>query len=81
MSLCNLYIYHSSQQPPPPPVARAGTKRRRTSDEQQADELGEEVCSMSDVIMIEDGQCSTGTVLKVNSTVYWCDEGAGVRFD
>jgi len=23
------------------------------------------VCSMSDVIMIEDGHCSTGTVLKV----------------
>jgi len=69
-------MYHSTQQPPPP-VARAGTKRRRTSDEQQADELGEEVCSMSDVILIEDGHCSTGTVLKVkfNSIVCLHNEG------
>ena len=70
-------MHHSTQQPPPP-VARAGTKRHRTSDEQKADELGEEVCSMSDVIMIEDGLCSTGTVLKVkfNSISVVVDEGA-----
>ena len=41
---------------------RAGVKR---SAPEEGEGLGEVVCTMNDVIMIEDGQCATGTVLKV----------------
>ena len=43
---------------------RAGVKRSHTNEE-EGGALGEVVCTMNDVIMIEDGQCATGTVLKV----------------
>lgn len=47
------------------PALRAGIKRGCANEEEE-EGLGEVVCTMNDVIMIEDGQCSTGTVLKVS---------------
>lgn len=46
---------------------RAGVKRSCPNEEGEG--LGEVVCTMNDVIMVEDGQCATGTVLKVNVMV------------
>lgn len=42
---------------------RAGVKR--SANEEEGEGLGEVVCTMNDVIMIEDGLCASGTVLKV----------------
>lgn len=54
-----LYLRYSESTP-----VRAGVKRSCAAlDEDEG--LGEVVCTMNDVIMIEDGQCATGTVLKV----------------
>lgn len=44
---------------------RAGVKRSCAAEEEEG--LGEVVCTMNDVIMIEDGHCATGTVLKVEA--------------
>ena len=47
-------------------MLRLGIKRSAPEEEEA---LGEVVCTMNDVIMVEEGQCATGTVLKVSMCI------------